>query len=119
MTSSRTAIHRHRARRLALQGLCCLDAQGPGAAELVHEFLADSHETPETIGAAHVLLRDAYADREACDEMLARHARHWELHRLARLAGNLPPRHCQHRSANRTRRGYRPAAAPGSAQERH
>lgn len=80
---------RHRARRLALQGLCCLDAQGPAGAELVHEFIADSRETPETLRAARGLLDEAYADREACDDLLARHARHWELRRLALVDRNI------------------------------
>jgi N utilization substance protein B len=80
---------RHRARRLSLQGLCCLDAQGPKGAELVHEFIDDSREGDEIIGAAHVLLKDAYEDRVECDRLLARHARHWDLGRLAMVDRNI------------------------------
>ena len=80
---------RHRARRLALQGLCCLDAQGAKASELVHEFISDSTEDGQTIQAAHELTRDAFADWPACDQFLVRHARHWDLGRLAMVDRNI------------------------------
>ena len=80
---------RHRARRLALQGLCCLDAQGAKASEPVHEFISDSTEDPQTIQAAHELTRDAFADWPACDQFLVRHARHWDLGRLAMVDRNI------------------------------
>ena len=79
----------HRARRLALQGLCCLDAQGAKAVPLVHEFIADSREPDETLRVAGQLLTEAYADSPACDELLARHAHHWELNRLAMVDRNI------------------------------
>ena len=66
---------RHRARRLALQGLCCLDVQGEHVMDLLEEFLRDSREQPRAIAAA--------------DELLARHARHWELPRLALVDRNI------------------------------
>lgn len=80
---------RHRARRLVLQGLCSLDVQGPHALLLVRGFLDDSREAAEVLEAAHELLGDAYADREACDELLARHTRHWDLNRLALVDRNI------------------------------
>ncbi len=80
---------RHKARRLALQGLCCLDAQGAKASELVHEFINDSTEDGQIIRAAHELTRNAFADRPACDEFLIRHARHWDLGRLAMVDRNI------------------------------
>ena len=80
---------RHRARRLALQCLCCLDAQGDGAVELVHEFIDDSKEDDQAILAAHELAREAFADLAECDLVLARHARHWELGRLALVDRNI------------------------------
>ena len=80
---------RHRARRLALQGLCCLDAQGAKASELVHEFINDSNEDGQTIQAARELTRDAFADWPACDQFLVRHARHWDLGRLAMVDRNI------------------------------
>lgn len=80
---------RHRARRLALQALCCLDAQGVKAAALVHEFIDDSKEDEATIEAAHELTRSALADQPDCDGVLLRHARHWELSRLALVDRNI------------------------------
>jgi N utilization substance protein B len=80
---------RHKARRLALQGLCCLDAQGAKASELVHEFIKDSPEDRHIIQAAHELTRSAFADWPACDRFLIRHARHWDLARLAMVDRNI------------------------------
>ena len=82
-------IRRHRARRLALQALCCIDVQGREAAEGVGEFIADSREPPETIDAARGLLEGVLADRDACDLLLARHARRWNLERLALVDRNI------------------------------
>ena len=80
---------RHRARRLALQGLCCLDVQGEGAMESVGQFILDSRETEETLTGAQSLLREVYAARERCDLLMARHARNWELGRLALVDRNI------------------------------
>jgi N utilization substance protein B len=80
---------RHRARRLALQGLCCLDVQGQRAAELVAQFIDDSKEPPETLAAAHKLLARAEAAREESDRILARHTKHWDLPRLAMVDRNI------------------------------
>lgn len=80
---------RHRSRRLALQVLCCLDAQGAEAREQAHEFITDSNEDQATIDAAHALTRDAFEDVPICDEILARHARHWDLGRLALVDRNI------------------------------
>ena len=80
---------RHRARRLALQCLCCLDAQGPEARELLVAFIDDSRESPEALAGARRLMDEAHADWAACDEILARHARHWELPRLALVDRNI------------------------------
>ena len=80
---------RHRARRLSLQVLCCLDAQGAGARELAHEFINDSKEDEATIEAAHALTREAFDDAPICDRLLARHARHWDLGRLALVDRNI------------------------------
>jgi len=57
--------------------------------ELAALFITDSREPPETIAAAGDLLRRAYAAREQCDQWLARHARHWELERLALVDRNI------------------------------
>jgi len=79
----------HRARRLALQGLCCLDAQGPPARPLIQEFIDDSNEPGETLAAAGGMLDETYADRAECDALLTRHARHWDLGRLAMVDRNI------------------------------
>ena len=79
----------HRARRLALQGLCCLDAQGEKVMDLVYLFIEDSRETPQTIAAARQMVAGAFARRDHCDEFLVRHARHWELGRLALVDRNI------------------------------
>jgi N utilization substance protein B len=68
---------------LALQALFCLDAQGNKVWNLVEEFIADSDETPETIAAAKKLMRETFDALPDCDKILARHARHWDLSRLA------------------------------------
>jgi len=80
---------RRRARRLVIQGLSCLDVQGPKAWDLVISFMEDSRETPETVAMAKQFLEQAFADREACDVLLARHARHWDLSRLALVDRNI------------------------------
>jgi len=81
--------HRHLARRLALQGLCSLDVQGVKALDLIYAFIEDSQDPPETVAAARTLLRDAWDDRDACDKLLAAHATHWDLARLAMVDRNI------------------------------
>jgi len=80
---------RYAQRRLALQGLCCLDVQGLKAADLVRQFLDDSREDPAVRRDAAELLNETWADRQACDELLARHSRHWDLTRLALVDRNI------------------------------
>ena len=80
---------RHRARRLVLQALCCLDAQGPGAWKLIERFIRDSDEASIVVDGAIRMLAEAFDDRPACDKMLARHARRWELPRLALVDRNI------------------------------
>jgi N utilization substance protein B len=82
-------VHATRARRLALQALCCLDVQGTKVKDLVDAFLGDSQEAPPTLASARSLLEAAWADRPVCDELLARHARNWELSRLALVDRNI------------------------------
>lgn len=79
----------HRARRLAIQGLCCLDVRGAAGLPAVGQFIDDSDEPPETLQAARELLRSAFDDRAQCDQLLARHARHWDLGRLALIDRNI------------------------------
>ncbi len=79
----------HKARRLAIQGLCCLDVQGPEAMPLVQQFIDDSREADEALQAARQLLRKTFADLPECDTLLARHAKHWDLPRLAMVDRNI------------------------------
>ena len=80
---------RHRARRLALQGLCCLDARGNQAWAAAESFIAESREPEGTIKSAQSLLIETFDDLEAIDAILIRHARHWELARLALVDRNI------------------------------
>ncbi len=82
-------VHHHKARRLALQGLCCLDCQGRSAIDLVVDFVEDAHDSDETIQAARALMLETFHDLEQADRMLSRHARHWELGRLALVDRNI------------------------------
>ncbi|MBS3734758.1 MAG: transcription antitermination factor NusB [Phycisphaerae bacterium] len=77
------------ARRLALQGLCCLDVQGDEARPAFEQFIDDSRENTDTRDLARRLLETAWADRAACDDLLVRHARHWQLERLALVDRNI------------------------------
>jgi N utilization substance protein B len=95
-------VKRHRARRLALQGLCCLDVQGEHAADLVDEFLRDSREPPPTLEAAAELLQAVRAAAGDCDALLARHARNWDLPRLALVDRNILRLACYELLAGRT-----------------
>ncbi|MFB3892377.1 MAG: transcription antitermination factor NusB [Phycisphaerae bacterium] len=79
----------YRSRRLALQALCCLDAQGNTVWNLVDEFIADADEPPDVIQAARKLTTDTFDRRDECDAILARHARHWDLSRLAMVDRNI------------------------------
>ncbi|MGA2265145.1 MAG: transcription antitermination factor NusB [Phycisphaerae bacterium] len=80
---------RHRARRLALQGLCCLDVQGARAGQQVRQFIDESVEAPAVLSTAHQLLADTLAQQADCDGLLVRHAKHWDLARLALVDRNI------------------------------
>ena len=80
---------RHRARRLALQALSCLDVQGLKARPLAEGFIQESRDPPETRRAALDLLAEAIDDREASDRLVASHARHWGLARMAVVDRNI------------------------------
>ena len=67
----------HRARRLALQSICCLDVRGPGVWEMIDLFLADSRETPQTTAAARELAVATFDSLQQIDRLLTRHASGW------------------------------------------
>jgi len=73
----------HRSRRLAMQGLCCLDAQGDRAMDLVVEFIREGRYGPEVQGPAEKMLAGAWSHRLQADTLLSRHSRHWDVHRMA------------------------------------
>ena len=56
---------------------------------MVELFLTDSRESPETIQAARRLTEGAFAKVDELDALLARHARHWGLERLALVDRNI------------------------------
>lgn len=57
--------------------------------ESVERFIDDSHEPPETLAASRVLLKEVFRDRAECDLLLVRHAKHWDLDRLALVDRNI------------------------------
>ena len=79
----------HRARRLALQGLCCLDVQGEGATEAVLAFLHESRERPDTAAAGERMLHSALACRGEADALLSGESRHWDVGRMALVDRNI------------------------------
>jgi transcription antitermination factor NusB len=81
-------INIHRARRLALQGLCCLDARN-GEDVLVETFLRDSREPNDIVEKAMEIFRAVWEAKADCDQLLSRHARRWDLGRLALVDRNI------------------------------
>jgi N utilization substance protein B len=63
--------------------------QGVGALDLVYQFIDESDEAPEIRQAASKMLRDAWDNREESDKLLTRHAKHWNLDRLALVDRNI------------------------------
>ena len=57
--------------------------------ELARQFIADASQPPETIAQALSLLEESLAARDESDGILKRHARHWELDRLALVDRNI------------------------------
>ena len=56
---------------------------------MVELFLQDSRETPDTIESARRLTESTFAMHGELDAMLTKHARHWELERLALVDRNI------------------------------
>ena len=82
-------MQRPKARRLALQGLCCLDVQGESALALVETFIRDSRESPEIQAEACRMLRAAFAARATSDALLEGESYHWNVHRMALVDRNI------------------------------
>ena len=79
----------HRARRLALQGLCALDVQGEKALGGVLAFLRDSRERLSTVAEAEKMLQAAFAARTESDRLLAGESRHWDVARMSLVDRNI------------------------------
>ncbi|MFW6154025.1 MAG: transcription antitermination factor NusB [Planctomycetota bacterium] len=74
--------HRHRARRLALQALCCLDAQGDEGLDLALRFIREGREGLEVVTLAERMTRESWTARERADRLVAGHATHWDVPRM-------------------------------------
>jgi N utilization substance protein B len=83
------AVDRRKARVLAMQGLCQLDAQGEDFLLRVPAWLADSGESQTTISYAQQVIERAWADRAVTAGELARHAVHWSAERMASVDRNV------------------------------
>ena len=57
--------------------------------DLVRDFIMDSDDPLDTRVTAREFLDGALSDRDACDELLSRHAKHWSLSRLALVDRNI------------------------------
>ena len=79
----------HRSRRLALQALCCIDAQGPESWTLIENFIRHSRENSAIIEDAIGMLKEVFDDRTQSDEILSRNTRRWDLPRLALVDRNI------------------------------
>ncbi len=56
---------------------------------MVRDFIKDSNEPEDTLRAAEQIIEECFCNCDRCDELLARHARHWELSRLALVDRNI------------------------------
>jgi len=80
---------RHRARRLALQGLCCLDVQGQDGEEPLFEFLQNSKEPPEVIALARKLIEGTFSQTNEIDEIIKTQSEHWDICRIGLVERNI------------------------------
>ena len=79
----------HRARRLALQGLCCLDVQGDEAITGAVDFIAEGRDKPQAVAEAQQMLRAASGARAQADELISSASRHWHTDRMAMVDRNI------------------------------
>jgi N utilization substance protein B len=56
---------------------------------MVEAFVDDARDPPRLTQAAKQLMRSVFEDREPCDEVLGRHAHHWDIRRLAVVDRNI------------------------------
>ncbi len=82
-------IEHHKARLMAMQGLCCLDVQGDDGMGAVLEFIRDGKEGLETTDEAECMIRGVLAGRDEIDELLSGQSRHWKVARMGLLERNI------------------------------
>lgn len=82
-------IDRHRARVLAMQALCQLDAQGEEYRQRVTAFLADEGARGPTATYAQSLIDNAWRDRDVHAAELARNVANWSMERLTPVDRNV------------------------------
>ncbi|MDY7009908.1 MAG: transcription antitermination factor NusB [Planctomycetota bacterium] len=82
-------IEHHKARRLAMQGLCCLDVQGEGGMGTMLEFIRDGRVNPETITEAESIARSVFDRLEEIDQFLSGQSRHWKVARMGLVERNI------------------------------
>lgn len=87
-TKARSA-ERHRARGLALQALCQLDAQGDEFATQLDDFFEDESPPADVRAFASQLARQTWQHRAAIDERIAQTSEHWDLSRMAVVDRNV------------------------------
>lgn len=86
---SAAVIEHHKARRLALQGLCCLDVRGQDALAETLEFIVDGRENPQTQAEAEAMLRGAFQARDQADRLINRESHDWNVGRMALVDRNI------------------------------
>ena len=82
-------IEHHKGRRLAMQGLCCLDVQGEGGMAAVLEFIRDGRENAETTNEAECMVHGVFGRRNEIDELLSGQSQHWKVARMGLVERNI------------------------------
>jgi len=80
---------RHRARRLALQGLCCLDVQGQDGEEPLFDFLQNSKEPAEVITLAREMINKTFSQKSEIDKIIKSQSEHWDICRIGLVERNI------------------------------
>ncbi|MBI2956999.1 MAG: transcription antitermination factor NusB [Acidobacteria bacterium] len=81
--------YRRKARECALQLLYQWEGERPDPASLLPQFWKDRQEDPRTRQFAEQLFLGAVAAVEEIDRLIAAHAEHWRLDRMAAIDRNL------------------------------
>jgi transcription antitermination factor NusB len=81
--------NRTRGRQVALQMMYQLDVRGPEAIEHLDELIADVTDDPDVREFAAELVRGCSQYLSGIDEIIRRHAEHWEVGRMALVDRNV------------------------------